>query len=256
MSRLDLTDTTFMIPVKIDSEDRILNLNIVTMYLRTYFDTNIIIAEQGAHSRIPDLIGQTLYNTYIFCKDPTEGFHKSLLINSMIKQSTTPIVVMHDSDVLCYVDQYVEAVNLLRQNKVDFVYPFNGHVSNIKKNFIPQILDTMRIDFLQQKTSNTKDLAPGGCVMYNRSKFIQAGMMNEHFVSYGPEDAEQLLRQMRLGYKFTRTSRILFHLDHVKTNHSTDNHRFRNQNWAEYNRIKNMNPANLRQYIATWSWTK
>jgi len=43
----DLNDTTFIIPIKIDCEDRINNFNINLKYLNFNFKTNVIIYEQG-----------------------------------------------------------------------------------------------------------------------------------------------------------------------------------------------------------------
>ena len=57
---IDLSDLTLMIPVKIDSDDRVLNLNVVATYLRHHFKTNIIIAEQGPEPIIPDVLSKTL----------------------------------------------------------------------------------------------------------------------------------------------------------------------------------------------------
>lgn len=255
--KLDLSDTTFMIPVKFDSEDRIINLNIVAMYLRKYLDTNIIIAEQGREPKVPDIIGKMLYNTYIFYKTDNDGFHKSKLVNAMIKQATTPIVAMHDSDVLAFPEEYMNACNKLRGETAELAYPFNGRVINIQKKYVNGILETLKMDFVQKnRFTNLKDLAPGGCVIYNRDKFIKAGMMNEHFISYGPEDAEQLLRLQKLGYRFTRANRPLYHLDHSRTAHSGDKHRYAQSNWDEFRKIKTMNQKMLRDYIASWSWAK
>ena len=43
--KTDLTDVTFIIPVKIDSDDRRRNLKITLSYLQRNFDTNIIVCE-------------------------------------------------------------------------------------------------------------------------------------------------------------------------------------------------------------------
>lgn len=252
----DLSDITFMIPVKIDSDDRIMNLNIVTMYLRHHFNTNIIIAEQGNQNLVPNILGKMLYNTYIHYKMDGNYFHKTRLINVMVKHAKTPYVAMCDSDVLCEPHQYISAANELRGGRVDFIYPFNGMVVNIVKPDIPKVLETLRFDFVRQKFTNRKDLALGGCVMYNRNKFIEGGLMNEHFISYGPEDGEQDMRLKKLGYRTNRINNPLFHLDHIRTENSKEDHQYSSQNWQEFKKIKNMNRTALEQYIKTWAWIK
>lgn len=253
---IDLSDVTFMIPIQLESEDRIMNVNIVTLYLRSHFDTNIIIAEQGYESLIPNVVGKTLYNTHIHYKTQNFYFHKTRLINAMVKKATTRFVAMHDSDVLCSPDQYLSAVNMLRANSVDFVYPFDGHVINIPKAEIPQVLNSLQFDFVRRTYTNTKALAHGGCVMYNRQKFIEAGMMNENFVAYGPEDGEQDYRLTKLGYRTTRTSLPLYHLEHTRTENSRETHKYARSNWAEITKVKSMNINELRRYISTWGWVK
>lgn len=252
----DLTDVTFMIPVKIDSTDRINNLNIVTAYLRQHFNTKIIIAEQGAGEVIPSILSKTLYDTYMLYKTDGFFFHKTKLVNAMAKHAQTPIIAMYDSDILFEPNQYLTAVNGLRQDNVDFTYPFNGKCVNIKQSFIPKILEKLTFEFIKVRLSNPKGLATGGCVFYNRSKFIGGGMMNENFVSYGPEDGEQDIRFRKLGYRTSRVGKPLYHLDHIRTANSMGSHKFSSNNWKEHNKIKKLNPEQLRKYIASWAWIK
>lgn len=252
----DLSDVTFMIPLKIDSPDRINNLNIVTTYLRHNFNTKIIIAEQDGTPKVPDILCKTLYDTYIHYKCAETHFHKTRLVNAMAKHAQTPIVAMYDSDILFTPNQYLTAVNKLRADEVDFIYPFNGKVINIKRNFIPKVLETLSFNFVGSRVTNNKALATGGSVFYNRNRFIGGGMMNENFISYGPEDGEQDARFRKLGYRTHRVSLPLYHLDHIRTINSMEDHVHSRQNWAEIAKIRRLNAHELRQYISTWSWIK
>ena len=45
MTKHNLTDTTFIIPVKIESDDRLRNAITVCCFLLSKFDTNILIKE-------------------------------------------------------------------------------------------------------------------------------------------------------------------------------------------------------------------
>ena len=251
---IDLSDVTFMIPIQLESEDRIMNVNIITLYLRTHFNKNIIIAEQGYESLIPNILSKTLYNTYIHYKTQNFYFHKAKLINAMVKKSNTKFVAMHDSDILCHPNQYEAAVNMLRSNSVDFVYPFDGHVINVPKASVAQVLDSLQYNFVRQQVTNLKALAHGGCVMYNREKFINAGMMNENFIAYGPEDGEQDYRLRKLGYRHARTGGALYHLEHARTENSRDEHKYAKSNFAEFTKVRKMNVEGLKRYINTWEW--
>lgn len=252
---IDLSDTTFMIPVKIESEDRVNNLNIVATYLREQFDTQIIIAEQGDRQIVPQILSKSLFDLYVYYKNNFH-FHKTKLINTMVKFSNTPYVIMHDSDVLMEPDQYLEAINMLRMNKVDFVYPFNGKCVNVPKSFVPKIIETLNFKLVRAKYTNQKDLALGGCVAYNRDKFIEAGMMNEILISYGPEDGEQDLRLKKLGYRTNRINKPLYHIEHSRTENSSEGHQHSKQNWQEMQKVRNMSDQMLRNYISSWPWLK
>ena len=46
MKRYNLKDTTFVIPFKLDSGDRVENIKLIVSYIFRNFDTNILIAEE------------------------------------------------------------------------------------------------------------------------------------------------------------------------------------------------------------------
>jgi hypothetical protein len=90
----------------------------------------------------------------------------------------------------------------------------------------------------------------------NKDKFIKAGMENENFISWGPEDVERRDRLIKLGYRVASSDGKLFHLEHSRTfNSNTTNPLFSN-NEQEYQKILNMSQDQLKQYIGTWQWTK
>ena len=46
--KIDLKDVTFIIPIRIDSDDRKRNIDLVVSYLLTHFNTNVIIKESSS----------------------------------------------------------------------------------------------------------------------------------------------------------------------------------------------------------------
>jgi len=79
---IDLSDTTFLIPVRIDSKERIKNLDIVLNYLLTKFNTNVIILEDAKEEKI-------FFNRidsrvkYIFNKNESDIFYRTKLLNAL-----------------------------------------------------------------------------------------------------------------------------------------------------------------------------
>ena len=56
----------------------------------------------------------------------------------------------------------------------------------------------------------------GWLLLYTENDYVAAGMDNEVFRSWGPEDIERVKRFEILGYKIRRIPGPLFHLDHER----------------------------------------
>lgn len=256
---INLKDTTFMIPLKVDSTERKKIINLVLCYIFKHLDTNVIICEEGKNAIFPQIMRHEWSKklTYIFRKSDDDLFHKTKNLNIMVKKATTPIIVSQDSDVVFYPQQYQMAAQLIRGNVVDFAYPFDKANHNIPTKFHNQFGLTLSLLGIEPHIKfEHPSPPPGGCFFMNRTKFIEAGMENENFVSWGPEDVERRDRLSRLGYRITSTDGKLFHFEHPRTfNSDTTNPRFA-KNEEEYNKILKMPPDQLKKYIGTWPWTK
>jgi hypothetical protein len=255
----NLRDTTFMIPLKIESEDRKRIIVLLLSYIFKHFDTNVIICEEGSAAIFPKLMKQEWSKklTYIFRKNDTNLFHKTKNLNIMTKRANTPIIVSQDSDVVFHPHQYINAAHLIRSNLVDFCYPFNQATHNITPKFQNQFGLTLSLVGIEPHIKFEHPLPPpGGCFFMNKQKFIQGGLENETFVSWGPEDTERRDRLIKLGFRIASTDGKLFHLDHSRTpNSTTENPKYRD-NETEYAKIKSLSREQLIQYIGTWPWTK
>jgi hypothetical protein len=97
----------------------------------------------------------------------------------------------------------------------------------------------------------------GGAIFYNKNKFIEYGMENENFISWGFEDIERGFRANMLGLKIARVAGILYHLNHPTSDNSSNvRHKAYIDNNRELNRVQSMNKFELQQYIKTWTWTR
>lgn len=246
--KFDATDVTFMIPVKFDSADREANLTRIVKFLNHNFNTNIIVGEQGMeHFRTG--------NGYKYIHFPEKGrFHRTKILNTLCRASSTPIIVNYDADVIVPVIQILQAIKLCRKGTA-LVLPYDGR-------FIRLSREQARLDFSQidiptsvgGRPSDQKSV--GGCVFYNKEKFLQAGMENENFMSYGPEDVERVERFGRLGMDVRRIKGVLWHYDHDTTPDSNQTNPYWEHNCNELAAIIGMNRKRLQEYIATWNWTK
>jgi hypothetical protein len=253
-SMIDLKDTTFVIPVKIEHPDRANNLKTVVDYLTNNLDTNIIIHEQDSDEVRKLLEGQTFQ--YMRSERTDDLLHRTKQLNDMVKASKTPIVVNYDADVLVEPSVYNNCATAIRQNQADMVLPYSGPCYNVPTAFHENIRKTNNvIDIDLKKCHLMNPNAIGGAVFFNREKYIEGGLENERCLSWGYEDNERLYRFKTLGYRVVRTNNVLFHLTHhrstnsIETPHST-------KNAGEFARIRRLSPAQLRQEVNSWTWTK
>jgi len=250
----DLSDTTFIIPVCYDSKDRMENFKICLHHLKSNFDTNIIVGEQGSCGMFKFVENEVQYIYFKY-----KEWHRTRMLNEMTKMANTPYVINIDADVLIPSRQIYEAIRILRR-KIDFVYPYDGRFVRLKKSWTSLIAkDVSQVNrfngVLDDMTWEGK-MSFGGAICYNKSSFIRAGMENEYFISHAPEDYERYYRFKKLGFSIRRVRGCLYHLEHFLSDNSKPNHEYGKQNFVEYYKIKDMSPSDLENYVNTWLWIK
>lgn len=255
--KIDLSDVTFNIPVKIDSRDRARNLFVCVNYINRYFDTNIIVCEQN-DNYVADILKNAKYIYLHFESNVNKNeIHRTAQLNLMCMKSNTPIIVNYDCDVLLPIDQYVISTELIRNNEADVVYPYNGQFLNIDDKSIEQFMIYYDLDKIDK--SNFAHIGPpdkpsvGGAIFYNKQSFINSGMENENFFGWGFEDNERFYRFNTLGLKIKRTDKSLYHMNHEKVQFNSS------RIWTnsrEMNYIKSLDKEQLLKLIKTWEWCK
>lgn len=253
----NIEDVTFVIPLKVDSIDRLENLLFTTNYLLHYFDAKIIVCEIDERNK---KIAQNLLRPeimYVFHYDPDPIFYRTRYINQIIKDVTTPIVAIWDADVIVSKEQIINSVELLRNGKAEFVYPYKNvmyNVPSIVKNIYAKTYD---FEVLNKFSSGFHKLywpnALGGGFFANLSKYVEAGMENENYYGWGLEDGERYHRWKRLDYKVEQIDGVLFHFDHSRGVNSV----FHTDEQAhikrkEQFRIRNIPQSQLRKEVDEW----
>lgn len=251
---IDLTDVTFNIPFKLDTPERLRNLRMIIKFITTNFKTNIILCENDTEQKFHD-VGDF---KHIFIPRGDYLMHRTHCINVLALASKTPIIVNYDTDVLFPIEQYVQAVKVIRENKYDMVYPYDGRFIEIVEPHISTIQNSMSVSFLNPSMGNVLNpKSVGGAIFWNRQKFIEGGLENERFMSWGFEDNERLHRFGVLGYRISRVEGPLYHLYHPRSQNSANTqHKAYYDNEAEYHRILSLSKEVLRQQISTWAWAK
>ena len=121
---IDLKNVTFIIPLRIDTDDRLRNIILSTSFLLNNFDCKVIVKESDEMKKfemwaLPTIksISDTSNLTYQYEENHDDHFHRTRLLNEMVLDSETDIVVNYDSDIILPIKSYVMAKECLTIKK-------------------------------------------------------------------------------------------------------------------------------------------
>jgi len=261
--RTDLSQATFIIPIRIESPDRLRNVITTTAFLLENFKTNIIIKEVDKESIfkrdalpiLEDIVEVNIWENFNFIFEYSEEplFHRQRILNEMISITETDIVVNYDCDVILPKESYELAYRGLVDRIYDVVYPYGSgmyqkqvHATDVT---VSKFLETGDYEFLNAVSKiHTSDF---GWAQFFRTKvYIDGGMENENFKAYAPEDKERYYRFNKLGYSVGRIENYVYHLEHERGDNSWFTNPHMESNMAEWEKIKTMSKDNLLQYYS------
>ena len=269
---IDLKNCTFIIPIRIESEDRMRNVVTVLAYLLKTFDTKVILKEVDVESvfedqvlpQIEDFLGDNINNlTHVFEKSDDPVFYRMKILNEMIDMADTKVIANYDCDVLFKKETYVESVKMIMDG-FDLVYPY-GFGNYQKQVFIDDdgVSEFINKDFdfeVLDKKSRMYDAQYGHVQFVNRKSYILAGMENENFRGSSPEDKERFYRFDKMGYSVGRIDDIVYHLEHSRGANSWPNsvqgNPYMKQNFDEWEKIQKMTGHQLRSYYSNQEYLK
>lgn len=260
--KYDLRDVTFTIPVMYDHLDRKQNLDLNVCLLQRAFDTNVVIFESvfAYGEKEPKFQYMEEYCQYRFAYN--EVFFRTWMLNSMMIDADTPIVANWDADVAVPEVQIMVAVEMIRRDRADGAYPYDGRFARVnRKEWFAKLekeLDLGIYKSIPFKGSVPSAHSVGGAVIWNKAKYCAIGGENEKFISHAPEDAERWNRAHMLDLRLFRVTGQLFHMDHWVGPNSSNRHGHKPNNdkvWGEFLAIKERgNKEEMWDYVKSWPW--
>ena len=214
-------ELTFIIPVRIDSIIRMENLIAVISFIMK-IGAQIIVCEATRYNNmfIRRILPKYSGLHYMFIEDFDPVFHRTHYLNIMTKACTTPYVAIWDADVVVDKLQIIKSLSVLSNGDAEVSFPYNGNLLDTGKILREQYLQKKDIRFLIRHQNYMNMLysgnSVGGGIIVNRIKYIEAGMENENFYGWGPEDLERVKRWVNLGYRIHRANGPMFHLSHPR----------------------------------------
>tara|TARA_B100000424_G_scaffold118274_1_gene89303 strand:- start:590 stop:1399 length:810 start_codon:yes stop_codon:yes gene_type:complete len=251
-------DLTFLIPTRIETEDRLRNIISSVSYLLKHTNAKVIVKEVAprntflfrALSEIKKYVDVSNL-TPLYEKSDEPLFCKSKVLNDLIIASDTKFVANYDADCILPVESYHRAYSILENDEADIVYPYQCGVyqwkTNYNMNIYNSFMNTLSTNVLD-KDKQLSNSTIGWSQFINRKKYIDSYMMNENFLSWGCEDDEFYFRMSTLGNRIARVNDYVYHLEHSRTHNSWFSNPNFNQNYHLWNTIKTFDKSQLIGY--------
>ena len=279
VKRFDLTKTTFIIPLRIETDDRMRNIITTLIYLTRNFDTKIIVKEVDKESvyerEVLPLLEQALEPdmlnciTHIFEESDEFTFHRTKILNDMLWMVDTPVVANYDSDIILPLESYINATNMIAKGwvhpdaeggqPVKIIYPygfgdyqFQCHVGdNEVTNFINS---GFNFEYFNGHTRQW-DAKYGFCQFFDTEEYKKLGGENENFIAYGYEDDERHFR-FNLLSSVGRIHEYVYHLEHGRTKNSWFNNPYCEDNKKLWEELKVKGKKSLTKYYQEVDYIK
>ena len=259
-------DLTFIIPTRIETEDRLRNIISSVSYLLNHIPAKVIVKEVSdsptfKFRAIPEIkkYADTSNLTHLYEKTKEPLFCKSKVLNDLIVASDTKVVVNYDADCILPISSYHQAYSAINNDQLDVVYPYGCGVYQWRAEYNSRIYEEF-INCLDISTLDKKkilwDSTIGWCQFVNRKKYIDSFMMNENFISWGCEDDEFYFRMSVLGNRIGRINDYVYHLEHSRTYNSWVSNPHFSSNMHLWNTIKTFDRSQLIDYYRNQEYYK
>ena len=261
-----MKDLTFIIPTRIETEDRLRNIISSVSYLLKHLPAKVIVKEVAPQSTfkfraIPEIkkYADISNLTHLYENSVAPLFCKSKVLNDLIVASDTKFVANYDADCILPLTSYHQAYALLAGDKADVVYPYGCGIYQWKAEYNMQVyqefVSTLDYRVLDRRRTLSNSTI-GWTQFVNRQKYIDSYMMNENFISWGCEDDEFYFRMSTLGNRIARVEDYVYHLEHSRTDNSWFSNPNFNNNWQLWHTIKTFDRNQLIQYYKGQEYLK
>ncbi len=247
--KIDLSDVTFVVPLRIDSPERKANIDTLVKYTFRNFSTKFIILEADSERRYFPETDQEGFR-YEFIEDKDEVFHRTKWINRLINLSDTPIVGIWDADAITPVDQISDAIGRIRSGEAVLSFPYDGRFYSCDKLTSDLFREHLNIEIPGRRVPVMNLMhgyhSVGGAFFVNKNKYLTAGVENENIYGWGPEDTERIKKLEISGMPVFYSAGNLFHLWYPKDINS----------WVTNSELERINRHELQKTCRTITGSK
>lgn len=209
-----MPNTTFIIPIKIDSPERYNNILITINYLLKHTNSFIFIKEVSNQQRLNFNDSRIHYK---FVND--ENFHRTKIINEMLSEVETPVVSNYDADVVLPIRAYKLAEHMILNQSYDLVYPYgfecmDQRIIRSDNAGYEQFKNNLDLSYLKFDQSCVSWCRYGHVQFFKTKSYIEGFMENENYYHWCPEDEERGVRFKKLDYRVEWFRSLVYHQQH------------------------------------------
>lgn len=256
---VDLKETTIIIPIKIEHEDRYRNAKTTLGFLNQHFETNVFIYEASPDgiSKLDFLDELKNLNIRTWLIKETDSFHRTKYLNEMLDEVLTPVVANYDIDVIFDPQNLRICQQMILEEGVDVVYPYENGQGQY------QVLPNFNYENFRDSGFSLNYLYPpreflhlwtaecGHCILFKTSTYRKWGGEHEGFIAYGPEDKERMYRFQSLGCNVQwRPGQRVYHFEHHRGSDSWSTNPYFHNNWVLFEQIKSLSIEDLGRYYS------
>jgi hypothetical protein len=249
----ELNEVTFIVPVFIDSYDRLNNVKTVMGYLNHHFKTNVIVHELvNYETQLPFLSEFTNLNIqHIVQTKKSDTYERTRQLNEMLSMVQTDVVCNYDVDVILPIESYIASVENIVNGSCDVIYPYEVGMWQ-KKVFQSfdrtEFMKSYDIHSITEFDIFTAEV--GHCFFIKTKLYKECGGENEEFLAYAPEDKERYFRFAKFGYTIGRIDGFVYHFEHMRTANSNNANPYMEKNNRLYSHLYNMDLSQLKEYYS------
>ena len=279
VKRFDLLKCTFIIPLRIETADRMRNIITTLIYLTRNFACRIIVKEVDKESvylrEVKPLLEQALEPEmlasihHIFEESDDFTFHRTKILNDMLWMVETPVVANYDSDILLPLDSYINATNMILKGwvhpdaeggqPVKCVYPYGLGEYQYQCHIADEHATAFINSGFNFEAFNGRlrkwDAKYGFCQFFDTEEYKRLGGENENFIAYGYEDDERHMR-FNLLSSVGRIHEYVYHLEHGRTKNSWFNNPYCEDNKKLWEKLKVKGKESLNKYYQEIDYIK
>lgn len=252
-----LEQITIGVLIRIDCPERKRNLLVLLHYLSQH-GLKVHIWDSGSERcLLPNDVSDKIEYTYEWDNHPI--YHRTRYINRLLRAVSTPTVAIWDTDLMIPLSQLKLSIQAVLEQTTVLSIPYNGVMKMLSKAQTEAFESVINgCDYLAKHADTYMSAlgrpSCGGVFIVNRERYLRCGGDNEHFISWGPEDAERIRRVEILGYPIHWVNEgPSFHLWHprgINSGYATEALAFKNR--MEFVKVCSMNQQELTEYVGSW----